>query len=107
MKYNSETEQKILLAASEVFLKKGRDGARMQEIADAAGINKALLHYYFRSKERLFRLVFRQELIDMLTNIFGIISTTDSFEVFLKKFISEYLVNVLLYIRVNPRYYGI
>ena len=48
------TEEKILDAATEVFLEKGMDGSRMQEIANNAGINKALLHYYFRSKEKLF-----------------------------------------------------
>ena len=45
------TEEKIIDAATDVFVQKGMDGARMQEIADLAGINKALLHYYFRSKE--------------------------------------------------------
>jgi len=53
------TEERILEAASKVFRQRGFDGARMQEIADAAGINKALLHYYFRSKEQLFERVFR------------------------------------------------
>ncbi len=48
------TEDKILDAATEVFLEKGMEGSRMQEIADSAGINKALLHYYFRNKEKLF-----------------------------------------------------
>jgi len=52
------TEEKILTAAREVFTKKGYAAARMQEIADAANINKGLLHYYFRSKENLFRAVF-------------------------------------------------
>lgn len=52
------TEDKILEAAKNVFVTKGMEGARMQEIADEAGINKALLHYYFRSKERLFEAIF-------------------------------------------------
>ncbi len=52
------TEEKILEAAKTVFVTKGMEGARMQEIADEAGINKALLHYYFRSKERLFEAIF-------------------------------------------------
>jgi TetR/AcrR family transcriptional regulator len=54
------TEDKILEAAKNVFVTKGMEGARMQEIADAAGINKALLHYYFRSKERLFEAIFSE-----------------------------------------------
>ena len=52
------TEQKIVEAAKTVFMKYGLYGSRMQEIADEAGINKALLHYYFRSKEKLFDYVF-------------------------------------------------
>ena len=52
------TEERIFEAARKVFARKGRDGARMQEIADEAGINRALLHYYFRSKQGLFEAVF-------------------------------------------------
>ena len=46
-------EEKILAAARKIFTTKGMAGARMQDIADEAGINKALLHYYFRDKEKL------------------------------------------------------
>ena len=44
------TEEKILDAAREIFAQRGFSGARMQDIADQAGINKGLLHYYFRSR---------------------------------------------------------
>ena len=54
------TEQRILDAARTVFLRHGTAGARMQEIASEAGVNQALLHYYFRSKERLSAAVFQQ-----------------------------------------------
>ncbi len=59
------TEQLIYEAARKVFMEKGLDGARMQEIADVAGINKSLLHYYFRSKEKLFEGIFT----DVVTRI--------------------------------------
>ena len=55
-----ETEQKILDAAESVFVRRGTAGARMAEIAEEAGVNQALLHYYFRSKERLSAAVFEQ-----------------------------------------------
>ena len=55
-----QTEDKIFESATEVFVEKGMDGARMKDIADRAGINKALLHYYFRSKEHLFSAVFEK-----------------------------------------------
>jgi TetR/AcrR family transcriptional regulator len=51
-KRDQTTEEKILTAAKLVFVQKGMAGARMQDIADEAGINKALLHYYFRNKEK-------------------------------------------------------
>ncbi len=52
------TEEKIFEAATTVFEEQGLTGARMQNIADRAGINKALLHYYFRTKDHLFEAVF-------------------------------------------------
>jgi AcrR family transcriptional regulator len=58
IKIDGSTEEKILDAARKVFIVKGMSGARMQDIADEAGINKALLHYYFRSKQKLFEVIF-------------------------------------------------
>jgi AcrR family transcriptional regulator len=55
---DKQTEEKIFEAATDVFVEKGMDGARMQDIATHAGINKALLHYYYRTKEQLFNAVF-------------------------------------------------
>ncbi len=55
---DQNTEEKILEAAVQEFMEKGKAGARMQTIADTAGINKALLHYYYRSKDKLFESVF-------------------------------------------------
>ena len=65
------TEEKIFDAAQQVFEDKGLAGARMQEIADRAGINKALLHYYFRSKEKLFDAVFSKLSTIMFQKLFG------------------------------------
>ena len=55
---DNNVESRIVDAAHHIFQSKGFDGARMQEIADLASINKAMLHYYFRSKEKLFEVVF-------------------------------------------------
>jgi len=57
---DKDTEREILDAARTVFLRRGTAGARMQEIAREAGVNQALLHYYFRTKERLSAAVFQQ-----------------------------------------------
>jgi AcrR family transcriptional regulator len=53
----TDAKSRILDAADDVFVRRGIDGARMQEIADQAGVNKALVHYYFRSKADLARAV--------------------------------------------------
>jgi TetR/AcrR family transcriptional regulator len=62
-----ETEGKILAAARQEFIAKGLVGARMHVIAADAGVNKALLHYYYRSKERLYQTV----LHDILQSVWG------------------------------------
>jgi len=66
---DSKTEEVILDAAKVVFMEYGLYGARMQQIADRAGINKALLHYYFRNKERLFDRVFENALSRYFQNM--------------------------------------
>lgn len=64
------TETAILEAARKVFIKRGFSGARMQEIADEAQINKAMLHYYFRSKEKLFEVII-EDTMAMIVGKFG------------------------------------
>jgi TetR/AcrR family transcriptional regulator len=75
------TENKILDAARNVFMRKGMLGARMQEIADEAGINKALLHYYYRSKEKLFAAIFENILVGFIPKLFGVINSDLPLEV--------------------------
>ena len=72
---DTTTEEAILKAARTIFTRKGFDGARMQEIADEAGINKALLHYYFRSKDKLFEAIFREVLNTMFPRIISILTS--------------------------------
>ena len=69
------TEELILVAAKKVFTRKGLAGSRMQEIADEAGINKALLHYYYRSKENLFDSVFFELLKTIQTEFITILNS--------------------------------
>ena len=67
-----DTEQRILDAAHVVFIRRGTAGARMQEIAEEAGVNKALLHYYFRNKSRLGEAVFRRVAVGMFARLAAI-----------------------------------
>jgi TetR/AcrR family transcriptional regulator len=59
-KESEPTRERIKAAAAGVFIEKGLDGARMQAIADRAGANKAMIYYYFHSKEALFEAVIRE-----------------------------------------------
>ncbi len=70
---DKNTEALILQTARSVFIEKGLAGARMQDIADKAGFNKALLHYYFTSKNKLFDIVFEQEFGDFFSHLAGIL----------------------------------
>jgi len=65
----TETEQKILTAAREEFIERGFQGARMQAIADRAQTNKTLLHYYFRSKSKLYETVLWNMAETFFTNL--------------------------------------
>lgn len=69
----ASTEQIVLNAARKIFTQKGFDGTRMQDIADEAGINKSLLHYYFRSKDKLFDAIFNDALLTLLPPIVSIL----------------------------------
>ncbi|HEX8850985.1 MAG TPA: helix-turn-helix domain-containing protein [Gemmatimonadaceae bacterium] len=72
---DADTEQRILDAASSVFLRRGTAGARMQDIAAEAGVNHALLHYYFRSKDRLAAAVFRRAATRLLPPFVAILGS--------------------------------
>ncbi len=91
MNDKSETEKKIFEAARDVFHRRGFDGARMQEIADKAKINKALLHYYYRSKDKLFEAVFREALKRIGPIMFEALDREIPLEKKLKMFVSNYI----------------
>ena len=94
------TEEKILTAAQTVFLKKGMDGSRMQEIADEARINKALLHYYFRTKQNLFEAIFKKVFKKTFPNIGKFMLSDLPIEEKLGTFIEKYISLLLK----NPFY---
>jgi len=89
-----DTEQRILDAAHRVFLRRGTAGARTQEIADEAGVNKALLHYYFRSKERLAEAVFERAARGLFPPLFAILSSEASIEEKVTKVVDHYLTTI-------------
>jgi len=90
---DASAEQRILSAAKKIFVAKGMTGARMQDIADAAGINKALLHYYFRSKEKLFETIFKEAVQGFLPRVNQIFESDktifEKIEMFCKEYIDQ------------------
>ncbi len=89
----AETEARIFDAALRVFARKGRDGARLQEIADEAGIHRPLLHYYFRTKEQLYGAVARHMFEQFMTT-FDAPADAGSFSDTLRAFIDHYIETV-------------
>ena len=85
------SEEKILVAAEEIFISKGFDGARMQHIADEAGTNKALLHYYFLSKEKLFDKVIKRKINSFLPHATQIFKEDIPLIQKLEYFVDDYL----------------
>ncbi len=100
---DNKTEQKIIEAAEIVFHEKGFDGARMQEIADKASINKGLLHYYFKSKDALFDAIFNMALKKMSGTINSILKMDISLEEKMNLIIDSYM-NLLLRNSSLPRF---
>lgn len=87
----SGTEQLIIEAARDVFSRKGFYGARMHEISEQAGINKALLHYYFRNKNKLFEKVFEKVVQELADKLFNLEVKSDSIESNLFTFAEHYI----------------
>ena len=77
---DGDTERRILQAARTVFVRRGTAGARMQEIAAEAGVNQALLHYYFRSKQRLAEAVFREAAARLVPAVLTLLGSEASLE---------------------------
>lgn len=84
----------IIQAATKEFLAHGYGGTRMQNIADRAEINKALLHYHFSSKKKLYELILRAQFETMISGLFEIFASEDEFEPWLKKLIGKLLSEI-------------
>jgi AcrR family transcriptional regulator len=91
MAKDSDTERRILDAARTVFIRRGTAGARMQEIAEEASVNQALLHYYFRSKERLGEAVFTEIAGRMFPAIIGILGGDFTIDEKIDRVVETYL----------------
>lgn len=75
-----KTEQHIKDTAKRIFLCEGKMMATTQDIADAAGVNRTLLHYYFRSRDLLFNMVFKEALTRLRERIHSVIGSEIPFQ---------------------------
>ncbi len=89
-----ETDELILQTAREHFVKHGYAGTRMQEIADEAGINKAMLHYYFRSKDQLYRTIIGQILDQIIPKFAATMGEKCPFWEKLERLVHVYIVTL-------------
>jgi TetR/AcrR family transcriptional regulator len=89
-----DTKARILEAADAVFVRHGTDGARMQQIADEAGVNKALLHYYFRTKAELAEAVWRGVASSFVPGVLEMMASDASLDEKIDRFVDAYLTRL-------------
>jgi AcrR family transcriptional regulator len=93
------TEEKIKEAARKVFTQKGYHGTKTRDIAEEAGINLALLNYYFRTKDKLFELVVREIIEGFVGNLKGIFNNEQTSVIEKFRLLSDHYAQTLT---VNP-----
>ena len=95
----TNTEQAILKAAEELFLEQGFEQTTTKQIAQRAGCNQALLHYYYRTKDNLFVQIFEEKVKFIATHFLDINSTAQTLE----ERISQMVEAHFELFRKNPR----
>ncbi|MDE6510914.1 MAG: TetR/AcrR family transcriptional regulator [Muribaculaceae bacterium] len=95
-----DTEQAILMAAEKEFLAKGFAGARTTSIAEAAGVTHAMLHYYFRTKAKLFDRVLGEKIRLLKESLF---TSFDYADASLEEIIRNIVERHLEFIAANPQ----
>lgn len=96
-------ERKILAAAKEVFMQKGLEATSMSDIAKQAGISRTLLHYYFRTKEKLFREIFRSVVDGFMPQLGEIVRGNASVREKVEKFVDGY-IDLLSSVPLSPHF---
>lgn len=91
------TEQLIKDTAKRIFLSEGRVHATTQDIADDAGVNRSLVHYYFRSKDLLFDQVLDEAKTDLKHILDSVLKSDLPFKDKIKKFIDVFMEETLKY----------
>jgi len=90
-KDETSAEKKIIIAARQLFYKKGYDGTRMRDIAGTAEVNLAMLHYYYRTKEAIFMIVFEEAFGKLFQNIYKALATECGFFEKIRQMVYSYV----------------
>ncbi|WP_338868056.1 TetR/AcrR family transcriptional regulator [Spirosoma sp. SC4-14] len=85
-----DAETKIKEAARRVFLEKGFEGATIRQIADEAGVNLAMVNYYFRSKDELFKSIYLETFREFLGRMAILLNEETPLEVKIWKAVDRY-----------------
>lgn len=90
-KKSLSTKEKLLQAATELFLKKGVDRVGVREIAAKAGINLSLMNYYFQSKEKLLEHIFENIIIAKASHLKDILDSNTPLEDKIRNYSASYI----------------
>ncbi|MFD2574398.1 TetR/AcrR family transcriptional regulator [Spirosoma soli] len=85
-----DTELKIKNAARKIFLEQGYEGAKIRQIADEAGVNLAMVNYYFRSKDLLFKSIYMDTFREFLGRMMLMLNEETPLEVKIWKIVDRY-----------------
>ncbi|SDE05079.1 transcriptional regulator, TetR family [Mucilaginibacter pineti] len=91
------TEQLIKDTAKRIFFAEGKFNATTQDIADAAGVARTVINYYFRSKDALFKLVFKEAMDDMKVRLDEVLLSELAFKKKIIRFIDVFLMELSEY----------
>ncbi|WP_445908729.1 TetR/AcrR family transcriptional regulator [Yeosuana sp.] len=91
MKENESTEEQILVAAFNVFVEKGFDKTKMEDIAEVAGIKRTVLNYYFRTKELLYHKIAKTIINQTMPIMLKTLNSDLPFEEKIEKFVDFYI----------------
>ena len=88
---NNELEHQIIETAKQLFIEKGFAETSMSDIAARVGINRPTLHYYFRTKDRMFQAVFGSIVMTLLPKVQDIIKQDLPFIDRINRILDEYV----------------
>ena len=88
---NNHLEQRIIETAQQLFIEKGFAETSMSDIAQAVGINRPTLHYYFRTKDKMFQAVFYKIIVSIVPQIHNILTQDIPFLERIDKILDEFI----------------